>query len=213
MIKIVNLNKSFGDRKVLDKINIDIKDKEFISIVGESGCGKSTLLNIIGQIDNEYDGQIIINNINTSNLGKSDKERFIRDHINYLFQNYALIDDMSIYDNLLVALEYTKLSKTEKKERINSVLKILKLDKLINNKVFTLSGGEQQRVALARIMLKPGEIILADEPTGNLDKRNSEIVIEVLKEMNDAGKIIIMVTHNEELAKQTNRIIRLKTTS
>ncbi|MDD3392596.1 MAG: ABC transporter ATP-binding protein [Bacilli bacterium] len=210
MIQIIGLNKSFGDRKVLDEINIDIKDKEFVSIVGESGCGKSTLLNVIGQIDNNYSGQVIINNIDTGKLKKKDKEKIIRNHINYLFQNYALIDDISVYDNLLVSLEYTKLSKSEKKQKIVNVLKSLKLDELLNNKIFTLSGGEQQRVALARVILKPGGIILADEPTGNLDEKNSQTVMEALKKMNTDGKTIIMVTHSEELAKQTNRIIKLK---
>ena len=142
-------------------------------------------------------------------LSKKQKEKFIRYNINYLFQNFALIESISVRENLLIGLEYVKISKQEKIKKINEVLKKVNLNDYLNKKVYELSGGEQQRIALARIMLKPGNIVLADEPTGNLDKKNSKMVLELLKALQKDGKTIIIVTHNEEVANKCDRIIKL----
>lgn len=209
MIETVNLSKSYGNHVVINSLNLKIKEKEMVAIVGPSGCGKSTLLNIIGQIDDQYDGTLLIDEKIMNKLNQSQKEKFIRYHINYLFQNFALIETETVKENLLIGLEYSKLKKQEKNERIAEVLKKVKLEKTLNKKVYELSGGEQQRIALARIMLKPGNIVLADEPTRNLDKDSSLLVMKVLKELQKDGKTIIIVTHSEEIASQCDRIVEL----
>lgn len=209
MIETVNLSKSYGNHVVINNLNLKIKEQEMVAIVGPSGCGKSTLLNIIGQIDDQYDGTLLIDEKTMNKLNQSQKEKFIRYHINYLFQNFALIETETVKENLLIGLEYSKLKKQEKNERIAEVLKKVKLEKTLNKKVYELSGGEQQRIALARIMLKPGNIVLADEPTGNLDKDSSLLVMKVLKELQKDGKTIIIVTHSEEIASQCDRIVEL----
>lgn len=209
MIEIKKLSKKYGTHKVFDNLNLCINNNEIVAIIGPSGCGKSTLLNIIGQIENNYDGSIIINGINLKKVNRTTRERFIRYNINYLFQNFALIDSLSVKDNLMIGLEYVKIKKSEKEERIKKVLKKVKLNNYSDKRIYELSGGEQQRVALARIMLKPGDIVLADEPTGNLDKENGNLVIDILKSLKKSGKTIVIVTHSEEIANQCDRIINL----
>lgn len=209
MIEIKNLKKSYGSHVVIKNLNLKIEDNEMIAIVGASGCGKSTLLNIIGQIDSQYSGEVIINNLNTHRFSKNKKEEFIRYNINYLFQNFALIESLTVNENLLIGLEYVNISKQEKNKKISEALKKVNLENYSNKKIFELSGGEQQRIALARIMLKPGNIVLADEPTGNLDKKSSQLVMDLLKKLQKDGKTIIIVTHSEEVAKQCDRVIKL----
>lgn len=210
MIEAINLCKSYGNHTVINHLNLKIKENEMVAIVGPSGCGKSTLLNIIGQIENQYEGTLWIDGLLMNELNQRQKEKFIRYHINYLFQNFALIETETVKENLLIGLEYSKLKKQHKINRIKEVLKKVKLENTLNKKVYELSGGEQQRIALARIMLKPGNIVLADEPTGNLDKENSVLVMKLLKELQKNGKTIIIVTHSEEIAKQCDRMIELK---
>ncbi len=206
MIEIKKLNKSFEDHNVINNFSYKVEDGKMIAITGKSGCGKTTLLNILGLLDDDYSGEILYDN---KKITKKEKNEFIRYNINYLFQNYALIDTQTVEENLLLALEYVKMNKKEKIEHINKALNLVELENFNNKKIFTLSGGEQQRVALARITLKPGNIILADEPTGNLDNENSQKVINILKEIKQQGKTIIIVTHNEEIAKQCDEIIKL----
>lgn len=209
MIEIKNLYKNFGDKMIFEDFNLKIKSENMIAIVGKSGSGKTTLLNIIGLLDSEYSGDIIYDGISM----KSKKEKFItkyiRDNINYLFQNYALIDNENVFYNLELALAYEKLSKAHKKELINNALEEVDLGDKMYEKVYTLSGGEQQRISLARVILKKGNIILADEPTGNLDDDNTSKVINVLKKFKKDGKTVIVVTHDEKIAKQCDKIINL----
>lgn len=209
MIEIKNLKKSYGSHAVIKNLSLKIENNEMIAIVGASGCGKSTLLNIIGQIDSQYSGEVIINNLNTHRFSKKKKEEFIRYNINYLFQNFALIESLTVNENLLIGLEYVNISKQEKNKKISEALKKVNLENYSNKKIFELSGGEQQRIALARIMLKPGNIVLADEPTGNLDKKSSQLVMDLLKKLQKDGKTVIIVTHSEEVAKQCDRVIKL----
>lgn len=209
MIKIEKLTKKFKEKIIFDNFNLEIKDGELIAIVGKSGCGKTTLLNILGLIDTIYDGNVSYNKIDLKQLNKSKRQTFIRKHINYLFQNYALIDDATVEKNLQLALYYTKLSKKEKADIIKNTLTSVGLNGYEKKMVYTLSGGEQQRISLARAMIKQGNIILADEPTGNLDAENRDIVLENLINLNKLGKTVIIVTHDEYVAKKCDRIIEL----
>lgn len=209
MIKVINLKKSFGSKVIFDNLNIEVKDGELLAIIGKSGSGKSTLLNIMGLLDKNYNGEVIFDNILINNLKENERVSFIRNNINYLFQNYALIDDESVLDNLLLALEYENITKDKKVELINNTLKDVELDRYNDKKIYTLSGGEQQRVALARIMLKRGNYILADEPTGNLDKDNSIKIFNILKDLSLKGKTVIVVTHDLDFANKCDRIISI----
>ena len=209
MIKINNLSKKYNDNQIFKNFNCEINENEMVAIKGMCGSGKTTLLNIIGLLDNDYKGNIIINGVDVSNLNRKKREQFIRENISYLFQNYALIDDESIKDNLMLALEYVKMNKTEKKDLIKKTLKKVGIEKDINEKIYSLSGGEQQRVSLARTLLKPSKLILADEPTGNLDESNRNDIIKILLEMQKKGKTIIIVTHDNVVAQNCNTVIEI----
>lgn len=210
MIKIDIISKKYVDNEVFKDLHYNINQNDMVAIVGVSGCGKSTLLNILGLLDDDYVGSIYYDEVNIKKMKLKDKEKYIRNNINYLFQNYALIEDDTVLNNLLLALEYEKISKQEKRKKIADVLKEVGLSGYENKLVYTLSGGEQQRVALARIMLKKGDIILADEPTGNLDDKNKEAVISILKKLKELGKTIIVVTHDMSLAKSCDCIMELE---
>lgn len=209
MIKIKNLNKSFGEKQVFTNFNCNIKDGFMTAIIGKSGSGKSTLLNMIGLLDLDYQGEILYDDVNIKKLKDNKQVEFIRNNINYLFQNYALIDNETVEQNLLLALAYEKINKAEKITKINEVLTKVDLTNFNNKKIYTLSGGEQQRIALARTILKKGNIILADEPTGNLDEINKEIVLKILKELKSLGKTIIIVTHDLSIAHECDEVIEL----
>lgn len=209
MITIKNLNKSFGEKQVFTNFNCTIKNGFMTAIIGKSGSGKSTLLNMIGLLDLDYQGEILYDDINIKKLKENKQVEFIRNNINYLFQNYALVDNETVEQNLLLALAYEKINKEEKTTKINEVLTKVGLDNFNNKKIYTLSGGEQQRIALARTILKKGDIILADEPTGNLDEGNKEIVLKILKEFKDLGKTIIIVTHDLSIANECDEVIKL----
>lgn len=207
MIKVENLEKSFDNKEIIKNFNYEFLDGKITAIVGKSGCGKTTLLNILGLLDTDYKGKVLYDGVLITN--ESQRNEFIRNNINYLFQNYALIDNETVEQNLLLALEYEKLSKNVKKEKINEALELVDLNEFNDKKIFTLSGGEQQRVALARVILKKGNIILADEPTGNLDAENTDKVMKILKKLKEDGKLIIIVTHSLSLANECDDVIRL----
>lgn len=209
MIEIKKVGKKFGDKVVFTDLSYTINDGKMIAIVGPSGCGKSTLLNILGLLDTDYSGEVLYDGQLLSKASEKKKDEYIRNNINYLFQNYALIETDTVEENLMLALEYEKLTKNEKIQKINKSLELVGLKDFNKKSVFTLSGGEQQRVALARIILKRGNIVLADEPTGNLDRNNSNKVMEILKALQKQGRTIIIVTHDESLAAQCDDIIRL----
>lgn len=209
MIEIKKIGKKFGDKVVFTDLSYTINDGKMIAIVGPSGCGKSTLLNILGLLDTDYSGEVLYDGQLLSKASEKKRDEYIRNNINYLFQNYALIETDTVEENLMLALEYEKLTKNEKIQKINKSLELVGLKDFNKKSVFTLSGGEQQRVALARIILKRGNIVLADEPTGNLDRNNSNKVMEILKALQKQGRTIIIVTHDESLAAQCDDIIRL----
>lgn len=205
MIELNNISKSFNEKIVLSNYNLKIENGDLLCITGESGKGKTTLLNIIGLLEKPDKGDIVINNI------KNPKNKEIlllqRNMFGYLFQNYALIENETVQKNLLIALEYQK--NINKYDEINAALKSVNLEGYNKRKVFELSGGEQQRVALARIILKKCKFIFADEPTGNLDIKNRDILFHILKKLNSEGKTIVFVTHDQELAEKANKIINI----
>lgn len=205
MIQLINISKSYNKSKIIDKFNINILKGDFIAITGDSGSGKSTLLNIMGLLEAKDEGDLIINGI--KNPSKKETLILQRNFFGYVFQNYALIENETVEKNLKISLKYQK--HINRLEKINNVLKLIGLEGYNKKKIFELSGGEQQRIALARVMLKECEIVFADEPTGNLDKKNRDIVFEILKKLNNQGKTVVFVTHDLDLANQANKIINL----
>lgn len=209
IIELKNISKSF-EKQVLNDVSMKINENEMVAVVGKSGSGKSTLLNIIGLLESPDSGDIIIDNYKNVKINSSEANKIIREKISYLFQNFALIEQETVYENLEIALKYVKLKKNEKEELIKSALKSVDLEGYENRKVFGLSGGEQQRVAIARIMLKPSKIVLADEPTGSLDRDNINKVMKLLHKINEENnKTIIIVTHDIEVANECHRIIEI----
>jgi len=209
-IEVLNVTKKFGKRYIFENLNLSIEDGEFISIVGPSGCGKSTLLNMIGLLESSDAGQIKLKGKEIPKIESNGATMLRRNTINYLFQSFALITDMTIYQNLFLAMNFSNITTKEKDARIDEILKKVHLEGFKDEKVNTLSGGEQQRVALARTILKPGDIILADEPTGSLDSAAAEIAFNLIKDLSKQyRKTVMMVTHSKDLANQADRIINI----
>ena len=205
MITLNNISKKYNEKNIVRNFNLKINKGEFISIVGESGSGKTTLLNIIGLLEKQTSGDIVVMGI--KNPTSKVLTKLQREFYGYVFQNYALIEEDSVQTNLKLALKYNKV--IDKQAEINRALKLVGLEGYNKKKVFELSGGEQQRLALARIMLKKCDIILADEPTGNLDNKNRDIVFNILKDLNKQGKTIVIVTHDNYIANKCDKIIKL----
>ena len=209
-IEVLNVTKKFGKRYIFQNLNLSVEDGEFIAIVGPSGCGKSTLLNMIGLLESSDLGQIKLKGKEIPKIESNGATMLRRNTINYLFQSFALITDMTIYQNLFLAMNFSNMTTKEKDTRIEEILKKVDLEEFRDERVNTLSGGEQQRVALARTILKPGDIILADEPTGSLDSAAAEIAFNLIKDLSKQyGKTVMMVTHSKELANEANRIISI----
>ena len=202
MIQIVGLTKSFGDHVIFDNLSFEIADGEFVVFSGKSGCGKTTMLNLIGGIDTPDSGQIIVDG--TDITKQKNRIEYFRTKVSFLFQNFALIENKTVLENLKMVKPHSRTEVT-----IEQALKKVGLEDKLNAKVYTLSGGEQQRVALARIMIKQCGIILADEPTGSLDAENAGVVMDILNELNKQGKTVILVTHDESLKGRGSRIINM----
>lgn len=202
-----NIIKYYGDKIILNKFNLQVKKGEIVSIMGSSGCGKSTLLNILGLIEDFNDGELIINGISNIKINSKKSSEIIREKIGYLFQNFALVDTETVAFNLNLALKYVNLTKDENKRKISEALAQVGLKGYEKRRIYELSGGEQQRVAVARLLLKPCEIILADEPTGSLDQENTNNILKLLKHLNNQGKTIIIVTHDTMVGNISNRKI------
>src|SRR5690554_4398582 len=198
LIRLNNISKKYGKQVVLSNFNLEVEKGEFIGIKGESGKGKSTLLNIIGLLE-DCEGNIFFEEKCISSNDTKKVQKLLRNRIGYLFQNFALIDDLSVYDNLKIVLK--KSSKKEKMILIQQALEKVGLKDVINKKIYQLSGGEQQRVSVARLILQESDIILADETTGSLDRKNALIIIKLLEKFHSEGKTIIMVSHDENLFK------------
>lgn len=208
-IEIKNLEKSFGEHVVIKDFSGRFEKGTITAITGESGCGKSTLLNIIGLLEKPTAGAVIFQGYEGLKFGSHAIVKVLRYEIAYLFQNYALIDNESVEANLKIALEYSK-NKKDKQNILQALEKVNLPPDVLSKKVYTLSGGEQQRVAMARVLLKPCSLVLADEPTGNLDDENKAEIFQLLSSMAEAGKIVIVVTHDRELADRCDKRIFLK---
>ena len=209
-VEIMDVTKKYGDRVIFDHINMEIREGEMTALIGPSGCGKSTLLNMIGLLEDLSNGKITIFGKEIPKINSRKATMLRRNTVNYLFQSSALVGDMTVYQNLMLAMHFVRISQKEKEIRINRVLHEVGLPKMKSAVVNTMSGGEQQRVALARTLLKPGKLILADEPTGALDEKSAEKVFLLLRDLCvQYKKTVIMVTHNMELAQQADRVANL----
>lgn len=209
MIKLENITKTIGKKIILENLSLKINQGDLVAIVGKSGSGKSTLLNLLGLIDGDYNGHYEIFGQQNVPVNSVKSQTIIREHISYLFQNFALIDNETVEYNLMLALKYVKLSKKDKVKRIEEILERVELPSTLHQKVSELSGGEQQRIAVARAILKPSQLLLADEPTGSLDPENRDLVLNFLLDMNKEGKTVIIVTHDAYVAQQCHRVIEL----
>lgn len=205
MITINNLSKAYGPNKIFSDFNLSVAEGEMVAIVGSSGKGKSTLLNIIGSLEPFDSGYVEVNNKKIKKINHKEKLQFLRNEVSFLFQNYALMENHTVYDNISMG---QKIDKT-KQALIDKALNDVNLPGFQNRIIRTLSGGEQQRVALARIMIKPSKLILADEPTGNLDDENSGVVLDILLKLKDMDKTIVVVTHDMRALDHFDRIIYL----
>ena len=207
MIELRNINKGFDDRIVLENLNYNFYEGNSYALIGASGAGKTTLLNIIGKLEEVDSGDIIVNDINLNNIKEKD---YFKNYLSYLFQNFGLIENKSIQENLMLAFVGEKIGKLEKQQKMNEALKRVHLDVKLNRKIYTLSGGEAQRVALAKTILKDSPIILADEPTASVDKKNSEEIIELILSLKKENKIIIIATHSPDIYNQVDHILEIK---
>lgn len=203
MIKIEHLTKKFDEHCLFNDFNLTIKTGELVVFSGPSGCGKTTLLNMIGGLESVNSGKILINNQNI--LEQKNLLQYFREEVGFLFQNFALIDNKTVKENLSII----KRKSRNEDITVESALDRVGLPGKLNTKIYKLSGGEQQRVALARLMLKKNNLILADEPTGSLDKKNAADVMSILEKMNREGKTILVVTHDEEIKKKAKRVVQL----
>ncbi len=214
MIKLQNINKIYRTSEIetlaLENVNMEIARGEFVSVMGPSGCGKSTLLNIIGLLDAPTEGTVEIDGTTTSSMSDSALAAFRNSRIGFVFQSFHLIPTLNVADNVELPLIYRKgISSAERRRMVRDVLNRVGLSHRMHHMPAQLSGGQCQRVAIARAIVGNPEIILADEPTGNLDSKMGAEVMEILRRLNkDDGRTLLMVTHNEEQAAQTNRIIR-----
>lgn len=213
MIKIKQLEKVYRTEEVetvaLNKISIEVKDGEFVAIMGPSGCGKSTLLNILGLLDDPDAGSFLFNGIEVAKFNERKRSDLRKHNIGFVFQSFNLIDELTVYENVELPLIYTKVPSKERKARVEKVLDQMQIMHRRNHFPQQLSGGQQQRVAVARAVVNNPKLILADEPTGNLDSNNGNEVMQLLTELNEKGTTIVMVTHSEHDAKFSHRIIRM----
>ena len=193
----------------LNGVNIEVEDGEFIAIMGPSGCGKSTLLNILGLLDSPTEGKYWLNNEEVGHLKERERTAYRKGRIGFVFQNFNLIDELTVEENVDLQLKYLGVGKAERKERVLEILRKVKLSHRAKHYPHQLSGGQQQRVAIARAVVGKPSIILADEPTGNLDSKNGMEVMQLLSELNDEGTTIVMVTHSKHDATYASRIINL----
>jgi putative ABC transport system ATP-binding protein len=193
----------------LSGIHLEIKNGEYVSIAGPSGCGKTTLLSILGLLDTPTDGKYVLNNKEVSDLSFSERARIRNQEIGFIFQAFNLIGDLTVYENVELPLTYRGMASKERKERVQEALERVGMSHRMKHYPSQLSGGQQQRVAVARAVVGKPSILLADEPTGNLDSRNSESVMELLEELHKDGATICMVTHDPRFARYAGRSIHL----
>lgn len=213
MIKITNLEKIYRTEEVetvaLNKLSLHVKEGEFVAIMGPSGCGKSTLLNILGMLDDPDEGSFLFNGEEIAHYSERKRANLRKHNIGFVFQSFNLIDELTVYENVELPLIYTGMKAGDRKLRVEDVLDKMQIMHRRNHFPQQLSGGQQQRVAICRAVVNTPKLILADEPTGNLDSSNGNEVMQLLTDLNTAGTTIVMVTHSEHDAKYSHRIIRM----
>ena len=213
MIKTVALEKIFRTEEVetlaLNKVSIEVKEGEFVAIMGPSGCGKSTLLNILGLLDNPTSGEYYLNGIEVSRYTEAQRTKLRKGIIGFVFQSFNLIDELNVYENIELPLLYMGVSATERKKKVQEAMERMAIVHREKHFPQQLSGGQKQRVAIARAVVANPKLILADEPTGNLDSKNGQEVMNLLSELNKEGTTIVMVTHSQHDAGFASRIINL----
>ena len=213
MIKVTNLSKIFRTEEIettaLNGVSFEINEGEFVAIMGPSGCGKSTLLNILGLLDNPSDGSYQLLGQEVAKLKEKDRTKYRKGNIGFVFQSFNLIDELNVYENVELPLKYLNISSSERKQRVTAMLKRMNISHRAQHFPQQLSGGQQQRVAIARAVVSNPKLILADEPTGNLDSKNGKEVMDLLTELNQEGTTIVMVTHSQKDAACAQRIVNL----
>lgn len=213
MIKTENLKKMYTTEEVettaLNNVNLEIEKGEFVSVMGPSGCGKSTLLNILGLLDNPSDGQLHFLDHEVSNYSERQRAQLRKENIGFVFQSFNLIDELTVFENVELPLLYLGYSSGDRKKKVNEVLERMEIMHRVNHFPQQLSGGQQQRVAVARAIVSTPKIILADEPTGNLDSERGDEVMSLLTSLNEQGTTVVMVTHSPTYAEYGNRVVHL----
>jgi putative ABC transport system ATP-binding protein len=213
MLKTEELTKIFRTDEVettaLNKVTMEVNNGDFVAIMGPSGCGKSTLLNIVGLLDNPSSGLLYFNGVEVSRFRERQRTNLRKGNIGFVFQSFNLIDELTVYENVELPLLYMKVSSAERKKKVNEVLDRMKIVHRKKHFPQQLSGGQQQRVAISRAVVTKPQLILADEPTGNLDSANGEEVMNLLSELNKDGTTVVMVTHSPTDAEKAHRIIHL----
>ena len=213
MIQVTNLSKVFRTEEIettaLNNVSFTISKGEFVAIMGPSGCGKSTLLNILGLLDNPSGGSYNLLGIEVANLRERERTNYRKGNIGFVFQSFNLIDELNVYENVELPLKYLNISASERKRRVTDILKRMNISHRAQHYPQQLSGGQQQRVAIARAVVANPQLILADEPTGNLDSRNGKEVMDLLCQLNAEGTTVVMVTHSQRDASAAQRIINL----
>ena len=213
MIKTENITRVFRTEEVetvaLNGVSIEVNDGEFVAIMGPSGCGKSTLLNILGLLDSPTEGKYWLGSEEVGHLKERERTAYRKGRIGFVFQSFNLIDELTVEENVELQLKYLNVDKKERKQRVLDILRKVKLSHRMKHYPHQLSGGQQQRVAIARAVVGRPSIILADEPTGNLDSKNGMEVMELLSELNQEGTTVVMVTHSQHDATYAGRIINL----
>ena len=213
MITVTNLSKIFRTEEIettaLNKVSFEINEGEFVAIMGPSGCGKSTLLNILGLLDNPSEGSYELLGQEVAKLKEKDRTKYRKGNIGFVFQSFNLIDELNVYENVELPLKYLNISSSERKQRVTAMLKRMNISHRAQHFPQQLSGGQQQRVAIARAVVSNPKLILADEPTGNLDSKNGKEVMDLLTELNQEGTTIVMVTHSQKDAACAQRIVNL----
>ena len=213
MITVNNLSKVFRTEEIettaLNNVSFTINKGEFVAIMGPSGCGKSTLLNILGMLDNPSGGSYNLLGTEVANLRERERTNYRKGNIGFVFQSFNLIDELNVYENVELPLKYLNISASERKRRVTEILKRMNISHRAGHYPQQLSGGQQQRVAIARAVVANPQLILADEPTGNLDSRNGKEVMDLLCQLNAEGTTVVMVTHSQRDASAAQRIINL----
>ncbi|MBO9594211.1 MAG: ABC transporter ATP-binding protein [Niabella sp.] len=213
MIKITNLEKIYRTEEVetvaLNDLSFEVREGEFVAVMGPSGCGKSTLLNILGLLDDPDAGSFLFNGVEVAKFNERKRADMRKKNIGFVFQSFNLIDELTVFENVELPLMYAGVKKSERKTRVDEVLEKVQIMHRRNHFPQQLSGGQQQRVAVARAVVNKPKLILADEPTGNLDSSNGNEVMQMLTDLNEAGTTIVMVTHSEHDARYSHRIIRM----